>query len=75
MPIENLYIARVTDGLILVPILSMFETRFNFPKVASMEHNAATGTNEKMEGFKTQVVMGSFALSVLFRTNFRQNKS
>lgn len=40
MPIENLYIARVTDALILV---------------ASMEHSSATsGNTEKLEFFKTQ---------------------
>lgn len=38
MGIENLYIARVTDGLILV---------------ASMEHGGS-GSSEKMELFKSQ---------------------
>lgn len=40
MPIENLYIARVTDGLILV---------------ASMEHGAGAGANDRMEIYKNQV--------------------
>lgn len=38
MPIENLYIARVTDGLILV---------------ASMEHSSSAG-NDRMEMYKNQ---------------------
>jgi hypothetical protein len=65
MPIEHVYIARVTDGLILVrffyfmirilstPIPTLSNILFN-PQVASMEQGGAQ--NEKLELFKSQVM-------------------
>jgi hypothetical protein len=62
MPIEHLYIARVTDGLILVRkmiLIYVLQISLNYlmsAQVASMEHGP-NSNNEKMELFKNQVII------------------